>query len=234
MVGERAAIIPAVAPAAGPETLLAIDWFMADANDQDGCGCDGMSCTPARAAEGRERPAVTLAVVMERVLQPNRWEEVAFRLVDVIPDEGQFGDAPRRLVDDGKTSRWLHPGFRLELFPDECKGYFLNLTSGRPAWFVVWRVDETDPSMARPVGVSVSYIEGDRWMAAEERVDSLPLPDPLCEWLRVFTNAHFKPEPSRRQRAASFLSPEERDRRGREAAGLPAASSTTGTAGRRS
>ena len=63
--------------------------------------------------------------------------------------------------------------------------------------------------------VSVSYIECDRWMAAEEHVDSLPLPDPLCEWLRVFTNENFKPESPRRQRAQSFLSPQERDNQSR-------------------
>jgi hypothetical protein len=162
-----------------------------------------------------ERPQAPLAVVMERVLQPNRWEEVAFRVIDVIPDEGQYGAEARKLHDDGKRSRWLYPGFRIELFADECKGYFLNLTSGKPAWFVTWRFDEGDPLMARPQMVSVSYIECDRWMAAEEHVDSLPLPDALCEWLRVFTNEHFKLEPPRRQRAQSFLSPQERDNQSR-------------------
>lgn len=164
---------------------------------------------------GKDRPFVEVAVVMEHVLQPNQWEAVAFRVLEVIPDEGAFGAEPRKLFDDGRHSRWLHPGLRLELFPDECKGYFLNLTSGRPVWFVRWRVDENDPLMARPEQVSVSYIECDRWMAAEERVDNLTLPDPLCEWLRVFTNDHFRPELPRRQRAASFLSPQERDQQSR-------------------
>jgi hypothetical protein len=156
-----------------------------------------------------------LAVVMERVLQPNRWEDAAFRVLDVIPDEGGFGAVPRMLFDDGKNSRWLFPGMQIELFADECKGYFLNLTSGRPAWFVMWRLDEDDPLMARPQVVSMSYIECDRWMAAEEHVESLPLPDPLCEWLRRFTNEHFRPEGQRRQRAQSFLSPQERERQAR-------------------
>ncbi len=172
---------------------------------------------PASAAtrdEAADRPALPVAVVMERVSQPNRWEAYAFRVADVVPDEGAFGTAPRKLFDDGKHSRWLYPGFRIQLFPDECKGYFLNLTSGGPAWFVMWRLDETDPSLALPQAVSVSYIEGDRWMAAEERVDNVPLADELCEWLRVFTNANFKPEQPRRQRTASFLSPQERDRLG--------------------
>ena len=76
----------------------------------------------------------------------------------------------------------------------------------------MWRLDESDPSLALPQAVSVSYIEGDRWMAAEERVDNVPLADTLCEWLRVFTNANFRPDQPRRQRTASFLSPQERDK----------------------
>jgi hypothetical protein len=167
------------------------------------------SSTPHAAAD---RPVVRVAVVMERTAQPNQWEDWRFRVVDVVPDEGAFGVGPRKLHDDGRHSRWLHPGFEVKLFPDECKGYFLNLTSGRPVWFVMWRRDEDDPSLARPQAVSVSYIEADRFMSAEERVDNVPLPDELCEWLRVFTNRHFVPESPRRQRAASFLSPEERAR----------------------
>ncbi len=167
---------------------------------------------PAANMPPTTRPGIAVAVVMERVVQPNRWEDASFRVAEVIPDEGVFGSAPRKLLDDGRHSRWLHPGFRIELFADECKGYFLNLTSGRPSWFVMWRRDEADPLLARPEAVSVSYIEADRWMAAEERVDNVPLADELCEWLRLFTNQHFKPDSARKQRTTSFLSPQERAR----------------------
>ena len=158
------------------------------------------------------RPHVDVAVVVERVAAPNRWEDWQFRIVEVTPDEGVFGRVPRKLHDDGKLSRWLYPGFRLELFADECKGYFLNMTSGKPAWFIAWRVDENDPSMADVIDVSVSYIEADRHLFAEEHVDNVPLDDELCEWLRLFTNEHFKPDSARKVRAQSFLSPEERAR----------------------
>jgi Protein of unknown function (DUF3305) len=162
----------------------------------------------------KPHPALKVAVVMERIAQPNPWQDWLFRLVDVVPDEGAFGPDPRRLRDDGKTSRWLHPGFQVELFADECKGYFLNLTSGRPAWFVSWRVDDVDPSKVNLTGVSVSYIEADRRLTAEECVENVPLEPELCEWLRLFTNEHFRPETGRKVRAMSFLSPEERERLG--------------------
>lgn len=164
-------------------------------------------------------PALQVAVVMERTAQPNAWEDWSFRLIEVVPDEGGFGREPRRLHDDGKVSRWLYPGFTVALFADECKGYFLNLTSGRPAWFVSWRVSDADPSMIDLTMVSVSYIEADRRMTAEESVENVPLDPELCEWLRLFTNEHFRPDTGRKVRAMSFLSPEERERQARLADG---------------
>ena len=156
--------------------------------------------------------SIEVAVVMERTAAPNAWEAWAFRVAEVVPDEGAFGREPRRLRDDGKTSTWLYPGFTIGLYPDECKGYFLNLTSGRPAWFVSWVPDDADPSIAHVTGVSVSYIEADRRMTAEEHVETIPLEPELCEWLRLFTNEHFRPETKRKVRAMSFLRPEERER----------------------
>ena len=157
-----------------------------------------------------DRPAVHVAVVIEREANPNRWEDWRFRVVEVLPDEAVFGTAPRRLHDDGKVSHWLHPGFRLELFADQGKGYFLNLTSGAPVWFVMWRIDEEDPSSAHPEAVSLSYIEADRWMSAEERVDNVPLSAELREWLQAYTDANFVPEATQRRRPQSFLRPEDR------------------------
>jgi hypothetical protein len=162
-----------------------------------------------------ERPAVSVAVVMERIARPNQWEAWQHRVTEVIADEGQFGTGPRLLHDDGKVSQWLHPGQRVELFADECKGYFLNLTAGRPVWFVMWQTDELDASLARPGGVSLSYIMSDRWLSTEEKVDTVPLPDEIAEWLRVFTNDNFKLAEPKRQRAQSFVSPRERERQAR-------------------
>jgi NADH:ubiquinone oxidoreductase subunit len=156
------------------------------------------------------RPAVRVAVVMEREANPNRWQAWRFRLVDVVPHEESFGTTARVLRDDGSVQRTLHPNFTLELFVDQGKGYFLNLSSGRPVWFVMWRIDEDDPSIARPEAVSLSYIEADRWMSAEERVDNVPLPAGLRTWLQAYTDEHFKPEATQRRRPQSFLSPKDR------------------------
>ncbi|MEP6873781.1 MAG: DUF3305 domain-containing protein [Burkholderiales bacterium] len=156
------------------------------------------------------RPAVRVAVVMDREANPNEWEAWRFRLTDVVAHEEAFGSAARVLRDDGTFQRTLHPGFTLELFRDEAEGYYLNLTSGAPVWFVMWRIDDEDPSRAWPETVSLSYTEAGRWLDAQERIDNVPLPADLMAWLQAYTDEHYQPEPKKRRRPQSFLAPEQR------------------------
>jgi hypothetical protein len=158
-----------------------------------------------------DRPTVQVAVVMEREARPNRWEDWRFEVIEVVPDDdGGFGDAVQVLRDDGRRRRTLHPGFVLQLFADEGEGYHLNLTSGAPVWFVMWRLDDEDPSQARPAAVSLSYNEAGRWLDAQERVDNVPLPEAARQWLQAWTDVHYRPGPKQRRRPVSFLPPEER------------------------
>lgn len=157
-----------------------------------------------------DRPSIRVAVLIEREQAPNQWEAWRFRIADVVLDEGGFGDAPRRLRDDGKTAQFLHPGLPVTLFTDEAEGYYLNLSSGAPVWFVMWRVVEGDPSSAQPEMVTLSYNEAARLLDAQERVDNVPLPPALIDWLGEFTQLHYQPEPKKRKRPASFQRPEDR------------------------
>ena len=162
------------------------------------------------AAAPPQRPKIAVAVVIERERAPNAFEDWRFRVVEVVPDETAFGSAPRILRDDGKVQRTLHPGFVVELFRDQAEGYHLNLATGAPVWFVVWRIDEADPSRAWPETVSVSYEEAGRWLDAQERVDNVPLDADVAAWLQAYTDATYRPEPRKRRRPQSFVSPGER------------------------
>ena len=156
------------------------------------------------------RPQITVAVVMEREAAPNRFEDWRFRIVEVVPNEAAFGSTPRVLRDDGKLQRTLHPGFVLALFRDQADGYHLNLESGAPVWFVVWRTDDEDASRAWPETVSLSYTEAGRWLDAQERVDNVPLDPLLAAWLQAYTDEHYRPEPKKRRRPQSFVAPADR------------------------
>ncbi len=157
-----------------------------------------------------DRPSILVAVLIERERAPNQWEAWRFRVAEVVPDEGGFGDAPRMLRDDGKTAQFIHPGMPVTLFTDEAEGYYLNLSTGTPVWFVMWRVAEDDPALARPEIVTLSYNEAGRLLDAQERVDNVPLLGQARDWLAGFTEAHYKPELKQRRRPASFQSPGER------------------------
>ena len=154
---------------------------------------------------------IRVAVVIDRQHQPSRWEDWRFTLADVALDDGQYGDTPRLLRDDGKAAQFLFPGLPVELRRDEGEGYFLNLTSGAPVWFVMWRIDEEDPSRAWPERVTLSYNEAGRLLDAQERVDNRPLPAEVRDWLQGYTDAHYRPEPKKRRRPVSFVAPGQRD-----------------------
>jgi hypothetical protein len=154
--------------------------------------------------------SLKVAVLIDRRRQPNVWEAWGFRLAEVSVDDGEFGDVPRKLRDDGDNARFLFPGLPVALHRDEAEGYYLNLTSGAPVWFVKWRIDDEDPSHGWAEAVTLSYNEAGRWLDAQERVDNLPLPDAVRGWLQSYTDEHYKPEPKRRKRPASFVPPEQR------------------------
>lgn len=155
-------------------------------------------------------PALRVAVQIERLHRPSAWEEWRFGIVAVDVDDGRFGDAPRCLRDDGRQALFLHPGFDVALFRDEAEGYHLNLSSGAPVWFVMWRIAEDDPSRAAPERVTLSYHEAGRLLDAQERVDNVPLPPAVQAWLQAYADEHYRPEVKERKRPASFRAPGQR------------------------
>ena len=165
-----------------------------------------MSASP----EPTAKPTLTVAALFEREHQPNRYQDWRFRLRDIQIDEGQFGPAPRALRDDGKLALLVFPGLPVTLHRDEGEGYHLNLTSGAPAWFVMWRLVEGDPSALTPERVTLSYNEAGRLLDAQEQVDNLPLPPDVRDWLQSYTDAHYQPEIKQRRRPQSFKAPDKR------------------------
>ncbi|MFN9280906.1 MAG: DUF3305 domain-containing protein [Betaproteobacteria bacterium] len=155
-------------------------------------------------------PTLHVAVVFERHKAPSAWEDWRHLPVEVVQDDGAFGAGPRMLRDDGHTARFLHPGLPVRLHRDEAEGYNLNLSSGAPVWFVMWRVSDEDPSRAWPEQVTLSYHEAGRLLDAQERVDNLPLPAEVAAWLQTFVDLHYRPEPKKRRRPASFVDPDKR------------------------
>lgn len=155
-----------------------------------------------------ERPGIDVAVVMRRERIDNRWQPWRWQLDEVILQQEGFGTEPRLLHKSDAAERWLYPAFRVELFRDDAEGYYLNVTTPAPCWFVMWRMEEeatlADEPLARPLAVSLSYHDAGRWLDAQETVEQVPAPAEIVEWMRAFAEEHYVVETKRRKRPESF------------------------------
>jgi hypothetical protein len=155
-----------------------------------------------------EKPFRRVAVVMHRRPIENRWQSEVWEpraIIDGYEEEG----APRLLVEDAGTQQWLHPGFRLELHRDEAEGYYMNVSSGSPRVFVLWRMDD-ETARGIPLDVTLSYDEGGRWLDGGNSVDSVDMPAEVFAWVGEYVEQNYRPEPKKRKKPRSFLHPKDR------------------------
>ncbi len=155
---------------------------------------------------GTERASKRLAVIMQRRALHSRWQSETWEPVGVLADFAEEGPA-RVIVEDGDTTHWLHPGFKVELRRDEADGYYMNMTTDQPSVFILWRMEA---ELAVPQYATVSYAEAARWMDAGEHVDRVPMPQAFTAWVSGYVERNYKPEPKKKRRPQSFRHPKDR------------------------
>jgi len=162
--------------------------------------------------------ALTVSMRYEKIDNP--WISHRWALDEVMVDIGQFDhllDQPVFLLDqiqgcqiesEELDQRWLFKGFSLNLFADESEGYFLNITSEKPCWFVMWRLEETDlfldGQIAVPHRVMLSYNEAARLLDGGEQVDQYPIDPLIFASVKQFVDENYRPEVKKRHRPESF------------------------------
>ena len=153
-----------------------------------------------------EKPRKTLAVVMQRRALHNRWQSVVWELWSVLESDEPPGP-PRLLVEQAEFTQWLHPGFDLTIHRDETEGYYMNVSSGSPRVFVLWRMEDDH---ALPLQVTASYDEGGRWLDGGHSVDSVAMPPAILAWVGEYVEKNYRPEPKKRIKPRSFVHPKDR------------------------
>lgn len=144
-------------------------------------------------------------VIMQRRSLNNRWRSHQWQPLEVLDESTLPGTQVRCLRDDPDDTRWFFPGFDIQLFADEAEGYFLNVNSPVPCWFIMWRLEEIDNvQVAVPKSVTLSYNEGARLMDGGEQVDTLPLAPEVIGWLAEFVSLHYHPEVKKKRKKPSF------------------------------
>ena len=150
--------------------------------------------------------SIPVAIIMQRRALQNRWQSETWEPFGIVLNHVGTG-GPALLVEEGAIAQWLHPGFELKLFRDETEGYYLNVSSNDPRVFVMWRMED---EMAVPRFVTVSYNEAGRLMDGGERVETVPMPPEIMAWVGAYVEENYRPEPKKRRRPQSFVSPKDR------------------------
>jgi hypothetical protein len=154
-----------------------------------------------------QRPELSVAVVMRRRKLDNPWQSELWEVAGVLaPYQGP--DGTRLVVEHPDDSQWLHTGLKLELYRDDCEGYYLNITTSEPRIFVMWRMDG---ERAVPHFVTASSNEASGWMDSGEEVGSAPMGAEVGKWVAEFVRDNYRPEPKKKRiRPESFKHPADR------------------------
>ena len=165
------------------------------------------------------------AVLMRKHNLDNPWVSYRWAPQEVLPDFGQYGAQSSQSITgqflgkDPEGEPWLFTGFELNLFLDEAEGYYLNVSATKPCWFVMWRLEEdieryidsqslemakSESTIAVPHRICVSYNEAARLLDGGESVDTVPMNNEHASWLQDYVNEHYRPEPKKRHKPASF------------------------------
>jgi hypothetical protein len=155
----------------------------------------------------------TLAVIMERRAARSRWADVIWQPHAVLESDEPRG-GPRLLLRRDDYEQWLHPGFELAIHRDEIEGYYMNVSSGSPRVFVLWRMEGDpagkDAAYGMPLQVTASYDEGGRWLDGGHSVDSVTMPEAVFAWIGDYVERNYRPEPKKRIKPRSFVHPKDR------------------------
>ncbi len=155
-----------------------------------------------------QKPTRMLAVIMQRRVTKSRWASAVWEPWAVLESDEAAGE-PRLLVDRPDDTQWLHPGFELVIHRDETEGYYLNVSSGSPRIFVLWRMDDEN-ERGIPLQVTASYYEGGRWLDGGNSVDSVTMPPAVFAWVGDYVEKNYRPEPRKRIKPRSFVHPKDR------------------------
>lgn len=150
-----------------------------------------------------ETDALPVGVIMQRFPLANRWQSHKWRPLEILiaPPSGM----PTQLRANADDTRWLFSGFDIRLFTGEAEGYFLNVSSPAPCWFVMSRMEEIDgEEVSVPKAVTLSYNEAARMMDGGETVDTVPADATIIERIQMFVAEHYRPEPKKKRRKPSF------------------------------
>jgi len=154
--------------------------------------------------------SIPIGVVVAREKIDHPWQDYIWRTVDVFLHAPEV-EGWRELRRDEKFVYFHAATLPLELHRKETAAYKINLETGEPAVYVILRHDPAAAS-ERPVVHMVTASPHDAQAYGEsgiEKIDLVPMPEPLVELLREFVAEHHVEEPFIKRQRQRFEVEEE-------------------------
>lgn len=130
----------------------------------------------------------------------NRWSGEQWQVVGVIARQHAAGHGRQvQLVrEDGDTRAYLHSGFEIRLYVDECESYYYNLVSPQPRCFVIAQLDEA--GIPVPFLISMSSDEANAHLECDDQVFVTDVPPELYRWTEAFVLMHYSAEKRKKRK----------------------------------
>jgi len=128
---------------------------------------------------------------------------------DAVSVTNQYSTFQNQLYTSAMESPDLVPTDYDADLPHLVSATLVDVSTGEPRVFVMCRPE--GEGMA-PHFVTASYDEASRWMDSGEQVDGVRMTPELHVWLAEFVEKNYRPQPKKRIKPQSFLSPKDRAR----------------------
>lgn len=148
---------------------------------------------------------MSVGIVLERRQLQSLWAAERWQVVDVLV--GKPLAEPWTLLASGEGwERWYAGSVDLQLFAGETAGYLDNLTSARPAVYVILRRADGPCGLVihdATVDPGEAEVHSD---AGDDLIEAVPLPPAVAAWMQDFVDRHHVEKPFyKRQRDSAHL-----------------------------
>lgn len=134
-----------------------------------------------------------VSVIMEKSPSSNKWADHYWKAIGVIVGEQTATET--MLIQEqanGDVQQYLIPGFKVQLYKDQCESYYHNMKSPQPSCYIIAGREEN--AMPVPFLVSMSFDEAHSYLEGDEEVYSVPVPPELYLATEAFMLDNYFPE----------------------------------------
>jgi hypothetical protein len=138
--------------------------------------------------------AMPVSILMESRPSVSKWADEYWQAVGIAV--GRHGESeagePQLVFAEQSVRRYLHTGFRLRLYPDQCESYYHNMVSPNPRCYII--AEKNESGVPQPILVSMSFDEAHSYLEGDDEIFAVDIPPEIYVWTEAYVIANYFPE----------------------------------------